>query len=242
VSRSSLRPVIATCAAFALTFALSFEPLSGVVGAAAGAGPGLEAAPAAHPALHSTRALVGKLAKSGRGEVPVTVSRADPLGGPDHVDEGRLSLEPPDRVRLDFATTGERIALRGDGGEWVQPQTRQMVKIRRDQAGLATWLWEVFLAGGADAFVEQAAGPEAAGKPAPGGKRFMLEPRDRNAGLPGKITIQTDSNGLPSEVRFTDPDGAETRYRFRGWSFRAAKGAKAFTLSAPHGYATVDLP
>lgn len=239
MSRPPLYPVMATCGALALTFGLLGTLATGVVGARAGAGPGLEAPPAVHPALHSTRTLVGRLAKSGRGEVPVTVSRADPLGGPDHVDQGRLSLEPPDRVRLDFAATGERIALRGDGGEWVQPQARQMVKIRREQAGLATWLWEVFLAGGADAFVERAAGP---GEAAPGGKGFILEPRDRNAGIPGKITIQTDAKGLPSEVRFTDPDGAETRYRFRGWSFRAAQGAGAFTLSAPHGYTTVDLP
>jgi len=188
--------------------------------------------PGPPPTLASTRALVTKLARSGRGEVPVTVSRGDPLGGPDRVDQGRLALEPPDRVRLDFAATGERIALRGDGGEWVQPSTRQMVKIRREQAGLATWLWEVFLAGGADAFAEHASGE----------RRYTLEPRDPNAGLPGRITVTIDPKGLPSEVRFTEPDGTETRYRFRGWSFRSAQGAKAFTLSAPKGYATVDLP
>jgi len=218
-----------------LALALS---IGGASVANAGAGP----APASHPALVSTRALVAKLAKSGRGEVPVTVSRGDPLGGPDHVDEGRLSLEPPNRVRLDFAATGERIALRGDGGEWVQPQARQMVKIRREQAGLAAWLWEVFLAGGADAFVEQAAVSQAAGSQAAGERRYTLEPRDREAGLPGRISIQIDASGLPLEVRFTDTDGTEAKYRFHAWSFRSARGAKAFTLSAPHGYATVDLP
>jgi len=218
-------------AAIAIAWALALA--SGTLRAAAGAEP----APASHPALRSTRALVAKLAQSGRGEAPVTVSRGDPLGGPDHVDEGRLALEPPDRVRLDFAATGERIALRGDGGEWVQPRARQMVKIRRAQAGLATWLWEVFLEGGADAFVEQVASPTAGSE-----RRYTLEPRDREAGLPGRITIQIDAKGLPLEVRFTDTDGTEARYRFRGWSFRAAKGGKAFTLSAPHGYATVDLP
>jgi outer membrane lipoprotein-sorting protein len=217
----------------ALGIACAFALSIGAVCAAAGA----ESAPAAHPALRSTRALVAKLAKSGRGEAPVTVSRGDPLGGPDHVDEGRLALEPPDRMRLDFAATGERIALRGDGGEWVQPQARQMVRIRREQAGLATWLWEVFLEGGAEAFVEEPAGSTREGE-----RRYTLEPRDREAGLPGRITIQIDSKGLPSEVRFTDTDGTEARYRFRGWSFRAARGGKAFTLSAPHGYAVVDLP
>jgi outer membrane lipoprotein-sorting protein len=218
------RPPRQRSACVALVLALA----AGLSSAALGAG----SAPATHPTLHSTRALVARLGKSGRGEVPVTVSRGDPLGGPDQVDEGRLSLEPPDRVRLDFAATGERIALRGDGGEWVQPRAQQMVKIRREQAGLAAWLWEVFLAGGADAFVERASGE----------RRYTLEPRDREAGLPGRITIQIDSQGLPSEVRFTEADGSEARYRFRGWSFRAARGAKAFTLSAPHGYAVVDLP
>lgn len=193
---------------------------------------GKQAAKPTPATLASTRALVAKLAGSGRGEARVTVSRGDPLGGPDRVDEGRLALEPPDRVRLDFGATGERIALRGDGGEWVQPATRQMVKIRREQAGLATWLWEVFLAGGADAFAERVSGE----------RRYTLEPRDPQAGLPARITVATDPKGLPAEVRFSEPDGTETRYRFRGWSFRAAQGARAFTLSAPKGYATVDLP
>mgnify|MGYP001195749181 CR=1 FL=1 len=98
--------------------------------ALAPAGAGLAAGkPAAKPTpatLASTRTLVAKLAGSGRGEARVTVSRGDPLGGPDRVDEGRLALEPPDRVRLDFGATGERIALRGDGGEWVQPATRPL--------------------------------------------------------------------------------------------------------------------
>lgn len=184
------------------------------------------------PPLAATRTLAAKLAHSGRGEAAVTVARSDPMGGPDREDKGQLVLEPPDRVRLDFGQTGERIALRGDGGEWVQPASKQMVKIRREQAGLAAWLWEVFLQGGGDAFGEHASGE----------RRYTLEPRDRDSGLPGKITITLDPRGLPSEVRFVESEGVEIRYRFRSWSFRAAKGAKAFTLTAPRGYAVVDLP
>jgi outer membrane lipoprotein-sorting protein len=186
----------------------------------------------ANPALAATRGLVAKLAGSGRGEAPVVVSQSDPMGGPDREDRARLALEPPDRVRLDFSRTGERIALRGDGGEWLQPAARQLVRIRREQAGLSSWLWEVFLKGGGDAFAERASGEG----------RYTLEPRDHDAGLPGRITVALDAGGLPAEVRFVESDGVEIRYRFSGWSFRAAKGSRAFTLSAPHGYAVVDLP
>jgi len=148
------------CAALGLVvLALSLPP--GPAGAA-----GTGASPATAPGLASTRTLVARL-RAGRGEAAVTVTRGDPLGGPDRVDQGQVALEPPDRVRLDFAKTGERIALRGDGGEWVQPAAKQLVRIRREQAGLATWLWEVFLAGGSEAFAERSSGE----------RRFTLEPR-----------------------------------------------------------------
>jgi outer membrane lipoprotein-sorting protein len=196
-----------------------------------------DAALAPNPPLAATRTLAARLAHSGRGEAPVAVSRSDPMGGPDREDKGQLVLEPPDRVRLDFAKTGERIALRGDGGEWVQPAAKQMVRISREQAGLAAWLWEVFLAGGGDAFSEQASGERSSGE-----RRYTLEPRDREAGLPARITITLDAHGLPAEVRFVESEGVEIRYHFKSWSFRAARGARAFALTAPHGYAVVDLP
>jgi len=221
-------------AALVLALALGLAPAPGPGLAAADSAP--PAAPSgarpASPALAATRALVAKLAGAGRGEAPVIVSQSDPMGGPGREDRARLVLEPPDRVRLDFSRTGERIALRGDGGEWVQPAAKQLVRIRREQAGLAAWLWEVFLKGGGDAFAERASGE----------RRYTLEPRDREAGLPARITVVLDPVRLPAEVRFAESDGVEIRYRFQSWSFRSAKGPRAFTLTAPHGYAVVDLP
>jgi hypothetical protein len=186
----------------------------------------------ATPDLTATRALVKKLKATGRGEASITVVQSDPLGGPDHVQAGRLALEPPDRVRLDFPATGERVTLRGNGGEWIQPQARQMLRLEREQASMAAWLWEILLLGGTSGFGERVAGP----------RRFVLEPRDREAGLPGAITVEIDSFGLPVQIEFAELAGATTRYRFKGWRFVRPRGPAGFTLTAPRGYATVEVP
>lgn len=182
--------------------------------------------------LAATRSLVSKLSGAGRGQAAFTMNQTDPMGGPDLVQRGRIALEPPDRVRLDFTATGERIALRGDGGEWVQPSAHQMVRLEREQAGMAAWLWEVFLRGGTTGFTERARGSG----------RFLLAPRDRGVGLPEGITVLLDARGLPAEIEYAEPGGAVTRYRFRSWRFMRARGPRDFTLTAPRGYATVDLP
>ena len=182
--------------------------------------------------LTATRSLVRRLSATGRGQAAFTMTQTDPMGGPDVVQRGRIALEPPDRVRLDFAATGERIALRGDGGEWIQPSARQMVRLRREQAGMASWLWEVLLQGGTTAFTERAKGPG----------RFLLAPRDRDGGLPEGITVLVDAQGLPAEIEYGEPGGAVTRYRFRDWRFMRPQGPRGFTLTAPGGYATVEVP
>lgn len=182
--------------------------------------------------LAATRALVKRLAASGRGEATITMSISDPLGGPDRVVRGRLALEPPDRVRLDFTSSGERIALRGDGGEWIQPPTRQMLRLDRDQAGTASWLWEVFLKGGTAGFTERSTGT----------RRFVLEPRQKDGALPEAITVVVDANGLPARIEYVEAAGTTTRHRFAAWRFTRPRGRAAFTLSAPRGYAVVDLP
>jgi len=181
--------------------------------------------------LSSTRSLVRKLKAAGRGQAAFTMTQTDPMGGADVVQRGRIALEPPDRVRLDFTATGERITLRGDGGEWIQPSARQMVRLGREQAGMANWLWEVLLQGGTTAFTERAKGPG----------RFLLTPRDRDAGLPEGITVLVDARGFPAEIEYTEGGGA-TRYRFRDWRFTRAQGPRGFTLTVPRGYETVAVP
>ena len=135
-------------------------------------------------------------------------------------------------MRLDFAATGERIAIRADGGEWIQPQARQMVRLAREQAAMATWLWEILLKGGTAGFTERASGP----------RRFALEPIERDSGLPQGITVVLDARGLPAQIEFAEEGGAGTRYRFQAWRFVRSRGPRSFTLTAPRGYAIVDLP
>jgi outer membrane lipoprotein-sorting protein len=200
---------------------LAFLLVIGLAGAALAAGE-----------IAATRSLVRKLSAAGRGQAMFTMTQTDPMGGPDVVQRGRIALEPPDRVRLDFNPTGERIAVRGDGGEWIQPSARQMVRLGREQAGVASWLWEVFLQGGTTGFTERTRGPG----------RYLLTPRDRDAGLPEGITVLVDARGLPAEIEYTEGGGAVTRYRFRSWRFMRPQGPRGFILAAPGGYATVDLP
>ncbi len=182
--------------------------------------------------LAATRVLVARLAAAGRAEATVIITRPDPLGGVSNVQRGTLALEPPDRVRLDFPGTGERLAVHGDEGEWVQPAMRQLVRIQRDQVALAAWLWDVFLHGGGDRFIEREIGA----------RRFVLEPREPHSGLPDRVTLRLDARGLPSGLEIDDAAADGASYRFSGWRFRRARGDSAFVLRPPPGYAVVDLP
>lgn len=181
--------------------------------------------------LSATRSLLRELKAAGRGQAAFTMTQTDPMGGPDVVQRGRIALEPPDRVRLDFTATGERIALRGDGGEWIQPAARQMVRLGREQAGMANWLWEVLLQGGTTAFYELSVSGH-----------FILRPRETDRSLPEGITVRLDARGLPAEIEYAEGGGAVTRYRFRSWRFMRRQGPRGFTLTAPGGYATVEVP
>ena len=190
------------------------------------------AAPVPGGGLASTRALRGRLAANGRATAAVTVSIPDPMGGPGRTERGRLALEPPDRMGLDFPASGERIAVRRDGGEWLQPATRQLVRIQPEQAALASWLWDVFLRGGADRFRERSLG----------GRRFALTPRDEKEGLPGHVVVTLDRRRLPVRLEIEDPTSVQMRYEFSGWRFSRPRGARAFVLTAPAGYSIVDRP
>ncbi|MEK7824298.1 MAG: hypothetical protein AAB290_04565 [Candidatus Eisenbacteria bacterium] len=182
--------------------------------------------------LAATRTLVARLAAAGRGETAVTLTRSDPMGGPAQVERGRLALEPPDRVRLDFPGSGERIAVRGDGGEWVQPAARQMVRLKREQTARVAGLWEVFLRGGNERFAERVAGE----------RRFVLEARESEEGLPERITVFLDARGLPVALEMDDWAGGGVRYAFKAWRFSRPSGARAFVLRPPSGFTVVDLP
>jgi hypothetical protein len=185
--------------------------------------------------LASTRALRARLAATGRATASITVSVPDPMGGAARVERGRLALEPPDRLRLDFPASGECIAVRRDGGEWLQPSLRQLVRIRPEQAALASWLWDVFLRSGADRFRERSTGA----------RRFALTPRDEKGlpdDLPLDLGVLLDPRGLPARLMIGDSASGGVSYSFEGWRFTRPRGSRAFVLAAPPGYSIVELP
>lgn len=194
--------------------------------------PRVPAARAAEPALASVRAIAAPLSRGRRAQAEIHYDLADPFGGPARPIRGRVSIESPDRVRIDFETTGERITLRRDGGEWLQPAAQQMIRIPADRAANALMWWLALLPTSRDVFREDSLGA----------RRFRLTPRDKDAG-PFTVLVALDSRGLPS--RLTIEGGEETlpaSYRFTGWRFAAARGAAAYKLTAPAGYSTIDLP
>ena len=80
--------------------------------------------------LESSRALVRSLAQRGRAEATLRYVVASAPGSAPRSVRATLALEPPDRARLDVPATGEKITLRGDGGEWLQPSMKQLIKLR----------------------------------------------------------------------------------------------------------------
>jgi hypothetical protein len=178
----------------------------------------------------STAALVSRLTRAGHGEARLaqTVMAA---GESLRSDRGRLTLEPPDRLRLDFAGSGERITMRGDGGEWLQPATRQLLVLRPEQAQAVVSMWRAFLTGGGEAYGERALG----------GRRYRLVARRPDPGLPDSLAIELGADGLPARIRAWTGDQQWT-LQLSGWSFGRARGAAHFTLRAPAGYAVFEWP
>src|SRR6185436_18338567 len=81
------------------------------------------------------------LRRAGRAEASLTWALDGLPGGAPRTLSGTLSLEPPALARLDVPGTGERITLRADGGEWLQPSLRQFVRLepRHSVAALRWW-------------------------------------------------------------------------------------------------------
>ena len=100
---------------------------------------GMTSAPAR--ALEATRALSAGLVRTGRAEATLSWSVPAPPGRAAAALRGVLAIEPPELARLDIAATGERITLRADGGEWLQPQLQQFVKLdaRHSVAAMRWW-------------------------------------------------------------------------------------------------------
>ena len=212
-------------AGVALLLALAAGPAA--VGAA-DRGESLTPTTAVSP-LITARAMSRALAGGRAGEATVSYRIAD-MGGTPRTVTGRVRVESPDRVRLDFTTTGEKITLRSDGGEWLQPATKQLIRIPAERASGALRWWRVLLPGSGASFHEDSLGD----------RRYRLTSRD----VPGGITVtaRLDARGLPAELMVEGMQEEPVTYRLSGWRFGAGHGAASYHLTAPPGYETVDLP
>jgi len=189
----------------------------------------LAQAAAAAPSLQATKPLVDRLSRSGRAETRIgqAISSA---GETLRSAKGRLALEPPDRLRIDF-DGGERVTMRKDGGEWIQPGARQMLVLKPGQAQAAVSIWNTFLSGGGQAFHERSLG---AG-------RYQLVARDTSSGVPDSVEVAQGADGLPQRIELWI---GEERWSLQlgKWTFARARGDSAFKLRAPAGYQVFDWP
>ena len=204
--------------------------LTGAPARAAGTGAASGAGTVAAGALESTRALAAGLKRTGRAEVTLAWEVAGMSGGAPQRMRGALAVEPPDLARLDVAGTGERITLREDGGEWLQPAVHQLVILKpRHSVGAMRW-WRL-LAGGTGAS-ERKLGT---------GRYRLVVVRSPTADA-DSADVSLGAGGLPDRLELDDGAGGHLVYRLTGWKFTPARGAAAFRIVAPPGTETVELP
>lgn len=198
--------------------------LLGLALACAGAGPALATA----AGLQASAALARELGAGRRAEATLRWDMPGAPGARPRTVSGTLALEAPDRVRLDLAGTGERLAARADGGEWLQPATKQLLRFGARHASPAIRWWRVLL-GDARGVRERRVSAQ----------RYVLVQSDE-AGLADSATVTLDARGLP--VRLELPGAGTPAYRLSSWRFTRARGPSGFRLAAPAGYEQIDLP
>jgi len=184
---------------------------------------------AASTPLTSVSTLMKKLEASGRGEVTMTqtvISEGETL----RADRGKLSLEPPDRMRVDFKS-GERVTMRADGGEWMQPSLRQLLILRPEQAQAVVSTWRAFLDGGRDSYRETARGS----------RKYRLIPISPDESSADSIEVELGTDRLPRRLQLWIGD-QRWWLTLSSWAFAKPKGATAFTLRAPSGYSVFEWP
>ena len=172
-----------------------------------------------------------RLRAAGRAEARFERAARDPVSGRELLSRGRLALELPDRALLRFDASGERLAVRGDGGEWLQPALRQMILLGSERAAGARLWWTVLMGEerGAIAIRREAR------------RRFILRPAGAASAGADSARLILDRAGLPAELELEE-GGGPSRYRFSAWVFRRPRGRPAFVLAAPAGYEVVRLP
>ena len=178
-----------------------------------------------------TEALARSLRSSGRARVSFERESQDPLSGSTMKLKGELVLELPDRVALSFASTGEQLSLHGDGGEWLQPELRQMLVLGPPQVAAARRWWDVLM---------QRRHPEGTLRRISSGAFLLLS--SAGQGSADSAWVWADRRGLPARLEVVDPNGSRQVFRFKGWRFSRARGRAAFVLRAPPGYRVVEMP
>ena len=173
--------------------------------------------------------LGARLRASGRAECRFVRVSTDPLTRRVVRLDGRVMLELPSRARLDFPATGERVTLRADGGEWLEPRLRQMVVFDSVRAAGARRWWQLLSEGAAPGvMVERRAGGH-------------LVLRSEGGAGPDSARLDLDAAGLP--VRLVIPDGeSQVEFRFARWSFIRGQAPALFRQQAPPGFERVELP
>ena len=196
-------------------------------------GAGLAASGTHAASLEATRALAAGLARTGRAEATLSWSVQGPPGSAAEALHGMLAVEPPDRARLDVAGTGERITLRADGGEWLQPRLKQFVRLNARHS-VAAMRWWRLMAG--------SAGAPGVSERRIGLGHYRLLVAATPAAEADSADVWLDVHGLPARLALADGLGGESGYRLAGWRFTRARGERAFRLTAPPGVETVEMP
>jgi outer membrane lipoprotein-sorting protein len=182
----------------------------------------------AHVKASALDPFLSRLTTNGRATVSIERHAVQVTG--DLAVRGALALEPPDRVRIDFDTTGEKVALRADGGEWLQPALRQCVRLGPERARVALEWWDLFMTPKREGFIERRSA---------GGRVMIVR---AGAGAPADTAWVTLTDGNPTALEISQEGGGRSTYEFRHWKFSHAHGRGAFVLAAPHGWESVDLP
>ena len=191
-------------------------------------GTGTRPAAAATP-LGSSRTLLAELHSSGRAEATLRLSRLDPLLGRTSVVRGRLILELPRFARLELED-GQRLTLREDGGDWLQPAMRQLVRAGvHSAAGALVW-WGALLDPQATGVQERRVGT----------RRYVLTRPGAGDSLVQRVELGPD--GLPRCLTVEVSPGERVEYRLTRWRFVRSRGPADFVLEAPAGFEVVELP
>lgn len=179
----------------------------------------------------AAKKLVSELRERGRAEVGFTRVHHDMLRDEDVTLHGRLVLEPPHLAKLEFDETQERISLRDDGGEWLQPRLEQMLRFEPQRAWAALRWWRLFAGSEESEWTERRVGDDTYVV------RMGLE-----LGIADSARVRVGPDGLPLEIRIRETGDQPVVYSMGRWRFVPARGEKDFVLKAPKGYEVFDMP